>query len=733
MRHSILLRSSALALTLVLAGCSGGTGDDSSVGVGFDASADGHAAGPDASVPDADSGRSSTADATAQDATPPPPSDDAGEAGVAEAGADGEAGPVDSGEDGTSPEAGPGEAGVPEGGASETGAPDGGGTVEAGTFPATCMNLAGEYTGARDHFFLTRPNCGSLTWVDGTGNPSTAWTHVFTSDGVARSVTDEQGGAIVEEAHVDDVAMYVHRTNASGLDIHQKDYWSKAPCNLIGSQGVYLTRETTGTQTNCELWQLMDGCPLGTRECDADPKTVCETKPTNDPNNCGNCNVVCGTANASPNACAANRCVLSCNQGFADCNQVNSDGCEANLPTDLANCGACGNVCSNIGTSAVACDQGTCALTCLPGQANCDGNPRNGCEVSTDVSETNCGACGNDCVGGACVGGQCKVKGSVIATNDPSLSAGVIAVDDLNLYWSLDNPSTGANGGLFAVDKVKGGTPTTISANAFPSFAASGDGLVYYVTGPFFAPGVQTLSAWNRSTGQTQTVTTAQLTTTGYPTYFSGLLADAHGIVWTNTSTLSTGVPYTWTSQVFAWSPGDAAPRLLYTQTSTSIAQPSTMNSTHAIYWNSDGTTQWLMGLPRAGGAPVVLASLPISDGASRLPLADDSYAYTWASAGIERAPLVPGAGPPDAGSSFTVWAGSGFNINIGPLLQDGADVFVATDQSSITQVIQLTKTNPPVATPVAGLSYGGGAVAVDASAIYVVDGSLHQIRRVPR
>jgi hypothetical protein len=34
-----------------------------------------------------------------------------------------------------------------------------------------------------------------------------------------------------------------------------RKYARSAPCDLIGGQGVYLTRETTGTQTACEFWQ----------------------------------------------------------------------------------------------------------------------------------------------------------------------------------------------------------------------------------------------------------------------------------------------------------------------------------------------------------------------------------------------------------------------------------------------------------------------------------------------
>jgi len=47
----------------------------------------------------------------------------------------------------------------------------------------------------------------------------------------------------------------------------------------------------------------------------------------------------------------------TCNAGFGDCNGMPADGCEVNLATNNANCGACGNVC----TGGNVCKQGTCA------------------------------------------------------------------------------------------------------------------------------------------------------------------------------------------------------------------------------------------------------------------------------------------------------------------------------------------------------------------------------------
>jgi hypothetical protein len=258
LRHSFLLHSFALSLIVpALAACSGGSGSPG--------------AANDASV-DASNG---------QDASPPPP-DAAPDAspGLPDATVDGDTADADNEPDAQGDDADVLDAGAKDGGETDTGAKDGGetdadakdggetdarakdggetdgGTPEGGVVPTSCVDLSGQYIENTDDFMLTRPNCGSLTWtaVPGFVNPAN-WSHVYTTDGVARNVTDEQGNPIVEEAHVDSSAMYVHRTNTSGLDINQKDYLSPSPCNLIGATGVYLTRETTGTQTNCELWQ----------------------------------------------------------------------------------------------------------------------------------------------------------------------------------------------------------------------------------------------------------------------------------------------------------------------------------------------------------------------------------------------------------------------------------------------------------------------------------------------
>jgi hypothetical protein len=72
--------------------------------------------------------------------------------------------------------------------------------------------------------------------------------------------------------------------------------------------------------------------------------------------NCGGCGIVCFTPNATP-VCTAGVCAIgACNSGFVDCNGLATDGCEVNVMTDPANCGACGNACSQ----GQSCVNGTC-------------------------------------------------------------------------------------------------------------------------------------------------------------------------------------------------------------------------------------------------------------------------------------------------------------------------------------------------------------------------------------
>jgi hypothetical protein len=80
-------------------------------------------------------------------------------------------------------------------------------------------------------------------------------------------------------------------------------------------------------------------------------------------------------------------CGGRCNPGFDDCNRdFRSDGCEINLASDPANCGACGSVCPQ----GASCSNGLCQGGGGPGQT---GAP---CML------------GSDCKSGVCLNFVCK-------------------------------------------------------------------------------------------------------------------------------------------------------------------------------------------------------------------------------------------------------------------------------------------------------------------------------------
>jgi hypothetical protein len=75
--------------------------------------------------------------------------------------------------------------------------------------------------------------------------------------------------------------------------------------------------------------------------------------------NCGGVNCLAPPfANGIP-ACVAGQCTISsCDSGFQNCDGSFSNGCEANISTDVNNCGACGQAC----TPGQQCVSGQCAL-----------------------------------------------------------------------------------------------------------------------------------------------------------------------------------------------------------------------------------------------------------------------------------------------------------------------------------------------------------------------------------
>jgi hypothetical protein len=112
------------------------------------------------------------------------------------------------------------------------------------------------------------------------------------------------------------------------------------------------------------------------------------------------CGASCLPCPARPNAavsCNGVACVYACADGYGDCDGNPNNGCEANLKSDPANCGACAtgatdsHVCATGGSHPQACHDGQCR--CPDGWGDCNGDRNDGCEVSLKTSNVHCGAC----------------------------------------------------------------------------------------------------------------------------------------------------------------------------------------------------------------------------------------------------------------------------------------------------------------------------------------------------
>src|SRR5262249_22316429 len=78
------------------------------------------------------------------------------------------------------------------------------------------------------------------------------------------------------------------------------------------------------------------------------------------------------TSSSQTGSGAAGGSSNGCSQLRGDCNGSKTDGCEVDLATDPKHCGSCQHACSFANASA-GCTNGLCTiLSCNPGFANCD-------------------------------------------------------------------------------------------------------------------------------------------------------------------------------------------------------------------------------------------------------------------------------------------------------------------------------------------------------------------------
>jgi hypothetical protein len=179
-----------------------------------------------------------------------------------------------------------------------------------------------------------------------------------------------------------------------------------AHCGACGTACVAGTHaEGVCTDGRCAV-----RCTESTRyaDCDGTASNGCEAELPADPRNCGACGTVCPAGRNGQGACMAGACAVVCNTGYGDCDGERENGCETDLATTANACGMCGRACSAPANATPRCAGGVCGFTCNPGFGDCDGNAANGCEVDTGSTAAHCGACGRPCGAGlVCRAGMC--------------------------------------------------------------------------------------------------------------------------------------------------------------------------------------------------------------------------------------------------------------------------------------------------------------------------------------
>lgn len=187
------------------------------------------------------------------------------------------------------------------------------------------------------------------------------------------------------------------------------------PANC-GSCGHDCSAKDPATNWVCQNGQCaVSNCPTGKGDCNNNPADACETDLTSDPKNCKFCGHDCSTTVLHATAtCTNSVCGYSqCAAGWADCDGIGTNGCEQDIATDTANCGACGNVCGSSNGQSV-CKNGTCSIGCKKGYGDCDGNVKNGCETNLETDVNHCGDCLTVCSKNndtpTCSSGQCQIS-----------------------------------------------------------------------------------------------------------------------------------------------------------------------------------------------------------------------------------------------------------------------------------------------------------------------------------
>lgn len=189
--------------------------------------------------------------------------------------------------------------------------------------------------------------------------------------------------------------------NCNSLDADGCEVDTSSEISNCGACGFLCDLSHTDSHTCSGGECLVSTCDADYENCNTLDVDGCEVNIGGDATNCGSCGYQCSLANAASHACVLGECeVHSCSGTFENCNDIDSDGCEIDLDSDLNNCGGCGQVCDLPHAASHNCVGGMCqVLTCDQFWGNCNDQDTDGCEKNLTSDVLNCGTCGNTCPG----------------------------------------------------------------------------------------------------------------------------------------------------------------------------------------------------------------------------------------------------------------------------------------------------------------------------------------------
>jgi hypothetical protein len=114
---------------------------------------------------------------------------------------------------------------------------------------------------------------------------------------------------------------------------------------------------------------------------------------------------------------------------------------------------------------------------CAPPSADCDGDPTDGCEADLGSDPANCGKCNVDCGGGACSSGVCSDPPVVLANGR---SPRLLELNSTGVFFSALN-ATSTGGAIYRAAKDGSSVaPVTVESSILPSGLAVNDASVFW-------------------------------------------------------------------------------------------------------------------------------------------------------------------------------------------------------------------------------------------------------------